>query len=56
MCDSNPIPLMDECAESLEDATSFSTPEANSGYWEMEISRGVREKTFYDTLWIISDY
>lgn len=41
---SNRLP-MDECTDSLEKATVFSTLDANSGYWRIEIDEGNQEKT-----------
>jgi len=33
--DAYPIPLMDECIESLADARVFSTLDCNAGYWQI---------------------
>jgi len=45
--DSNPLPRMDECIDSLGEATIFSTLYCNSGYWQVAIAPGDREKTAF---------
>lgn len=45
--DSYPLPHMDECIDSLGDATVLSTLDANSGYWLIEIENGDRDKTAF---------
>ena len=45
--DSYPIPRMDECIDSLGDATLFTTLDANSGYWQVEIDPADRDKTTF---------
>ena len=35
--DTYPLPRMDDCIDSLGDATVFSTLDANSGYWQLPI-------------------
>lgn len=35
--DSYPIPRIEECIDSLGDASKFSILDANSGYWQIEI-------------------
>lgn len=40
-----PIPRMDQCIDSLGEATVFSTLNANSGYWQVEIEEHYRNKT-----------
>lgn len=36
--DFNPIPHMDDCINYLGDATIFSTRDANSDYWQVEVA------------------
>lgn len=36
--ESYPIPCMDDCIDSLSDTTIFSTLDANTRYWEVEIA------------------
>ena len=43
--DSYPLPRMDECIDSLGDATIFATLYCNSGYWQMPVRPEDREKT-----------
>lgn len=45
--DSYPIPRMDECIDSLRSAKIFSTLDANSGYWKIEIDPRDRDKTTF---------
>ena len=45
--DSYPIPRMDECIDSLGDATVFTTLDANSGYWQIPIAEEDRDKTTF---------
>lgn len=45
--DSYPIPRMDECIDSLGEASVFTTLDANSGYWQVEIAPGDRDKTTF---------
>lgn len=45
--DSYPIPRMDECIDSLGQATIFTTLDANSGYWQIEIDDDGRDKTSF---------
>ena len=45
--DSYPIPRMDECMDSLGTAKTFSTLDANSGYWQVEIDPKDRDKTAF---------
>ena len=45
--DAYPIPRMDECIDSLADATVFSTLDCNSGYWQVEIPEEERDKTAF---------
>ena len=42
-----PLPRMEECIDSLGDATIFSTLDANSGYWQVEIAEEDRDKTTF---------
>lgn len=43
--DSNPVPRMDECINSLGKATVFSTFDGNNGYWQVEIENEDQDKT-----------
>ena len=43
--DSYPLPRMDECIDSLGDATVFTTLDCNSGYWQVEIAEEDCDKT-----------
>lgn len=45
--DSYPIPRMDECIDSLGDATVFTTLDCNSGYWQIEVAEEDRDKTTF---------
>jgi hypothetical protein len=45
--DSYPIPRMDECIDSLGDASIFSTLDCNAGYWQIPIRKGDRNKTTF---------
>lgn len=46
-CDSHSIPRNEKCIDSLGDATVFSTLDANSGYWQVEIEESDRDKTAF---------
>jgi len=45
--DSYPLPRMDECIDSLCEATIFSTLDCNAGYWQVAIAPEDREKTAF---------
>ena len=45
--DSYPLPRMDECIDSLGDATIFTTLDCSSGYWQVEIDERDRDKTTF---------
>ena len=45
--DSYPLPRMDECIDSLGDATVFTTLDCHSGYWPLEIAEEDRDKTTF---------
>ena len=45
--DAYPIPRMDECIDSLGEATIFTTLDANSGYWQIEMAPEDRDKTTF---------
>jgi len=45
--DSYPLPRMDECIDSLVEATIFSTLDCNAGYWQVAIAPEDREKTAF---------
>ena len=47
VCDSYSLPRMDECIESLGDATVFTTLDCNSRYWQVEIAEEDRDKTTF---------
>jgi len=47
MKDSYPLPRMDECIDSLCEATIFSTLDCNAGYWQVAIAPEDREKTAF---------
>lgn len=40
-----PIPRIDECLESLGDASLFTTLETNSGFWQVPMAPADKEKT-----------
>jgi hypothetical protein len=42
-----PLPRMDDCLDSLGDAKVFSTLDANSGYWQIRVSKQDQEKTSF---------
>jgi len=45
--DSYPLPRMDECIDSLGEATIFSTLDCNAGYWQVAIAPEDREETAF---------
>jgi len=45
--DSYPLPRMDECIDSLGEATIFSTLDCNAGYWKVAIALEDQEKTAF---------
>jgi len=45
--DCYPLPRMDECIDSLGEATIFSTLDCNAGYWQVAIAPEDREKTAF---------
>ena len=45
--DSYPLPRMDECIDSLGDATVFTTLDFNGGYWQVEVAEEDRNKTTF---------
>ena len=45
--DSYPLPRMDECIDSLGDARVFTTLDALSGYWQIDIADEDRDKTAF---------
>ena len=45
--DSYPLPRMDECIDSLGDATIFSTLDCNSGYWQIPVRDEDKDKTTF---------
>jgi Reverse transcriptase (RNA-dependent DNA polymerase) len=47
--DSYPLPRMDECLDSLGDATIFSTLDCNSGYWQIAMREEDKNKTSFVT-------
>jgi len=42
-----PIPRMDDCLDSLGDATVFSTLDCNAGYWQIPVAVEDRDKTTF---------
>jgi len=42
-----PIPRIDDCLESLGDATVFSTRVCNAGYWQIPVAAEDRDKTTF---------
>jgi len=42
-----PIPRMDDCLDSLGDATVFSTLDCNAGYWQIPVAAEDRYKTTF---------
>jgi len=45
--DSYPLPRMNECIDSLNEASIFSTLDGNAGYWQLPIASEDREKTAF---------
>jgi Reverse transcriptase (RNA-dependent DNA polymerase)/RNase H-like domain found in reverse transcriptase len=45
--DSHFLPRMDECIDSLGDATIFSTLDCNSGYWQIPVHPDDQDKTTF---------
>lgn len=45
--DSYPMPRMDDCIDSLGNATLFTTLDCNSGYWQLPIAKEDQEKTTF---------
>ena len=45
--DSSPNPRMDECIDTLGDATIFTTLNAYSGYWQMNVAKEDRDNTAF---------
>jgi len=45
--DTYPLPRMDECIDSLGEATIFSTLDCNAGYWQVAIAPEDRDKTAF---------
>ena len=44
-----PMPRVDECLESLSGSTMFTTLDLASGYWQVEVNEGDRQKTAFST-------
>ena len=44
---SHPLARMDECIDSLGDATVFTALDCNSRYWQVEIDEEDRDKTTF---------
>lgn len=47
--DSYLLPPMDECIYSIEDARVFSSLDATSGYWQIEVNDSEKEKRAFTT-------
>ena len=47
--DTYPLPRMDDCIDSLGDATIFTTLDANSGYWQLPLDPDDRDKSTFTT-------
>lgn len=45
--DAYPLPRMDDCLDSLGDATVFTTLDCNSGYWQVPVAAEDRDKTTF---------
>ena len=45
--DSYPIPRMDECIDSLGEATIFTTLDCNDGYWQVPVADADKDKTTF---------
>jgi hypothetical protein len=45
--ESYPLPRMDDCLDSLGAATIFTTLDANSGYWQLEVAEEDKDKTSF---------
>jgi hypothetical protein len=45
--DSYLLPRMDDCIDSIGDASVFSTLDCNSGYWQIPVSPEYKEKTTF---------
>eukprot|EP00170_Pyropia_yezoensis_P003740 contig_15708_g3751 len=45
--DSYPSPRMDECIDSLGEATVFTTIDCNAGYWQITVAEGDIPKTAF---------
>ena len=49
IADTYPLPRIDDCLDSLGDATIFTTLDANSGYWQVPVAHEDRDKTTFTT-------
>ena len=49
LADTYPLPRIDECLDSLGDATIFTTLDASSGYWQATVAPEDRDKTTFTT-------
>ena len=47
MRDAYPLPLIEECIDSLADMQWFSTLDMNSGYWQIPVAEQDKEKTAF---------
>jgi len=45
--DAYPIPRMDDCIDSLGEATIFTTLDCNSGYWQIPVAQEDKDKTAF---------
>ena len=47
--DAYPLPRIDETLKALAGAQMFSTLDLASGYWQVEVQEGDKEKTAFST-------
>ena len=49
IADTYPLPRIDECLDSLGDATLFTPLDGNSGYWQVSVAPEDRDNTTFTT-------
>lgn len=54
--DSNPLPRIYRCIDSLQDAKMFSALEANNGYRQIEMDKADREKTPFTSHHVLQQF